>query len=342
MSIRQKVAAALCAAALLICPLSLGVVADDANVTYTGNSGDLIFAPGSEHSPTDLFANFKNVVPGASLTQKITVSNRADNKATVKIYLRSLGSADEKYNAFLNQLTLTVTEETGSPLFEAAADKTAGLTDWVCLGTLYSGASLDLNVTLDVPTTLDNMFQKQIGKIRWQFVAEEFPIEEPEWKCPDGEKHTYHIEERNGISVFVCDDCGQSEDMKCETCGGKMREVIVVMIGGKTYTAYAEGEGNYKTPDGKVKFHLNGEGILEYYIVGDKRIDVKSVSEYTLYRYYECLDNPKHHTDPSPHTGDDSSAAILWTALPLAGVSLLIILLLRRRKKDDKEVRATW
>ncbi len=333
----------LCAAILLISSLSVISFAEDSNVTYTGNSGGLIFEPGSEYSPTDLFANFKNVMPGASLTQKITVKNRADDKVKVKIYLRSLGSADEKYNEFLNQLTLTVRKDSETPMFDAAADKTAGLTDWVCLGTLYSGGTVDLNVTLDVPKTLDNMFQQQIGKIKWQFVTEEFPIEQPYWECPTNKNHTYHIEEKDGVSTFVCEKCEQTAPMLCETCGGKMHEVIVVTVGGETYTAYPDGDKHYKTEDGRVHFYMNDEKIIDYYTVDGIKTDIKNVSEYVLYTYYECLNNKEHHTDPqpSPVTGEKSNIT-LWVALMVVSLTALIILLFWRRKKDkdDEEARA--
>ena len=62
------------------------VFAADGKVTYSGNAGNFVFEPGSEHSLTDLFPNFKGVMPGDTLTQKITVKNDADNKVKVKIY----------------------------------------------------------------------------------------------------------------------------------------------------------------------------------------------------------------------------------------------------------------
>ena len=58
----------------------LPVYAADGKVTYSGNAGNFVFEPGSEHSLTDLFPNFKGVMPGDTLTQKITVKNDADNK----------------------------------------------------------------------------------------------------------------------------------------------------------------------------------------------------------------------------------------------------------------------
>ena len=41
----------------MLLPFAIGVSADG-KVTYSGNSGDFIFEPGSEHSPSDLFDNF--------------------------------------------------------------------------------------------------------------------------------------------------------------------------------------------------------------------------------------------------------------------------------------------
>ena len=62
-------------------------------------------------------------------------------------------------------------------MFDASADKTAQLTDWVYLGTLYSGGEVNLDVTLSVPVELDNIFQNEIGYLDWEFRVEEFPVE---------------------------------------------------------------------------------------------------------------------------------------------------------------------
>ena len=162
------------------------VFAADGKVTYSGNAGNFVFEPGSEHSLTDLFPNFKGVMPGDTLTQKITVKNDADNKVKVKIYIRSLGAHEDSVE-FLSQLGLKVSkseENKMAYMFDAAANETAQLTDWVCLGTLYSGGEVNLEVTLNVPVELPNEFQNKIGYLDWEFMIEEFPIEEGDPKPP--------------------------------------------------------------------------------------------------------------------------------------------------------------
>ena len=162
------------------------VSAADGNVTYDGKAQEFIFEPRSDYTPTDLFPNFKDVMPGDKLTQSITVKNERSNEVKVNIYIRSLGAL-EGSEAFLSQLNMKVVRSennTMAYMFDAAADQTAGMTDWVYLGTLYSGGEVNLDVVLGIPVELDNNYQNQIGYLDWEFMIEEFPVDPDDPKPP--------------------------------------------------------------------------------------------------------------------------------------------------------------
>ena len=174
----KKCFALFCAIAVLLsCVLT--VFAAEGNVSYSGDAGKFIFAPGSDYSLTDLFPNFKDVMPGDILTQPITIKNDASNKVKIKVYIRALG-AHEDSKEFLSQLHLQVAkseDNTMAYMFDAQANEKAQLFEWVCLGTLYSGGEIKLDVSLDVPVELNNQFQNQVGYLDWEFMIEEFEIE---------------------------------------------------------------------------------------------------------------------------------------------------------------------
>lgn len=164
----------------------ISVAAENGKVIYSGNSGDFIFEPGSDYSMTDLFPNFKGVMPGDELIQTITVKNNADKKVKAEIYIRSLGAHEDSVE-FLSQLGLKVAlnENNEMPyMFDAKANETAQLTDWVHLGTLYSGGEVNLDVILTVPVELSNGFQNSVGYIDWEFKVEELPIDPDDPKPP--------------------------------------------------------------------------------------------------------------------------------------------------------------
>ena len=157
--------------------VAVPVMAAEGNVTYSGNAGKFIFTPGSEESLTDLFPNFKDVMPGDVLTQDIVVKNNA--KKSVKISMRALG-AHEDSKEFLSKLDLYVEKVTDTPLFEASADETAQLTQWREIGVLAPGGEAQLQVGLQVPSDLDNDSKKTSGYLDWEFMVEEIEDKDPQ------------------------------------------------------------------------------------------------------------------------------------------------------------------
>lgn len=158
---------ALVIGAMMTFAMGTTALAADSQVTYQGGADAFVMIPDS----TNLFQNFSGVVPGDVLNQTITVKNTVSKAGGVRIYLRA-ESSDETINGFLRQMTLTVKEE-DTVLSEGKADQSAGLTENVLLGYFSKNETVDLNVTLIVPITMGDEFQKASGTITWIFTAEE-------------------------------------------------------------------------------------------------------------------------------------------------------------------------
>ena len=172
----------------LVLLLGMGATAfAESKVTYEGGAEKFVFLPGSEYTETDLFENFKGVMPGDVITQEITVQNNYTKAEKVKIYLRAVVH-DEQGNPlseevartedlvsmqdFLSQLTMTV-KQGDKVLFSASPDELDGLKENVLLGAFPGKSYTKLVVELSVPIELGNEYANRVGEVDWVFTAEE-------------------------------------------------------------------------------------------------------------------------------------------------------------------------
>ena len=161
---------------LLALLLLVGMGAQAASlVRYEGGAEKFVFLPGTAYSENDLFDNYKMVMPGDVLTQRITIRNTSGKP--VRIYLRA-EKVDEQYEDFLSRINLQVAAKDGQ-IFDAAASETGQLTENTLLGTFRKGGVTDLVLTLTVPYDLGNEYMCTMGVVPWTFLVEEVP-EDPD------------------------------------------------------------------------------------------------------------------------------------------------------------------
>ena len=156
-------------AAFLLIAFVFGTVpmafAADSSIEYVNGAEKFVFVPSD-----DLFDNFKNVMPGDTIEQKITVKN-GSNK-TVKIYLRAVANENTVMQGFLQQLSMTV-KQGDKTLFDASPAELDGLAENVLLGQFAPNTGTELVVNLKVPITLGNEYARLTGVVDWIFTVEE-------------------------------------------------------------------------------------------------------------------------------------------------------------------------
>ena len=159
-----------------------------ATVTFADNKL-LVFNPGSAYTSSDLFENFKGVMPGDKLTEEITIENKNKDFYYIKVYLRAIvhdevgnplsqsvtasGETVVSMQDFLAQLSMQVKKGTDL-IFDASPDELDGLAANVLLGRLRRGESLKLDVVLTVPIDLGNEYANRVGEVDWVFTVEGF------------------------------------------------------------------------------------------------------------------------------------------------------------------------
>lgn len=151
-----------------------------------------------EPATTDLFANFKELIPGETRVQEISVQNKWTE--TVEIYLKAdfveQDLATPENIALANRMLqeyAQVTISRGTTLvyaggiwgnYPSEATGANSMRAYISLGNFAAGESKELTVTLTLSADLDNTYQNLWGKIKWWFLAyDDTPDETPAPGC---------------------------------------------------------------------------------------------------------------------------------------------------------------
>lgn len=173
---------------LMVMSLASTAFAVSPSISFHGFSRGFDFQPGSEYTETDLFGNFKDVMPGDIVTETITFTNSATDCDFVNLYMRA-EAHDETENPlstkvaetesaatmteFLSKLSMKVWNGT-ELIYDASPDQLDGLKDNKFLGTFRSGETATLKVELTVPIELDNQYASRAGEVDWIFHVEAY------------------------------------------------------------------------------------------------------------------------------------------------------------------------
>jgi len=137
--------------------------------------------PGNQHP--DLFPNLKNMMPGDSVTQQISVGvKNLDSNDRVRISMRAENPNDDYI-----KLIETYGHWVDFTVRNGEEEITDDLKDGVLLGVFKRGSEETLDVTLTMDIEAGNELQALVAEIDWVFTAEVYNVSAPPvipWEPP--------------------------------------------------------------------------------------------------------------------------------------------------------------
>lgn len=200
------------------------------SITFKGFSDGFDFQPGSEYTETDLFDGFKNVMPGDTVTDTITFTNKATDCDYVNLYMRAEAhdeagnplseKAAEKESVatmteFLSQLSMKVWNGT-ELIYDASPDQLDGLQDNTLLGTFRTGDTTTLKVELTVPIELDNRFANRVGEVDWIFHVEAYNESQLSVRKVWSDGNANHDQDSITVNLLKDGEVEQSQELNAE------------------------------------------------------------------------------------------------------------------------------
>lgn len=134
----------------------------------------------------DLFADFKNLVPGESRSQLVTVTNNWDKSAEIFLWadLIDQTQATDDTRALIDKLlkeyaTIVITDDGGNVIYSGAVWGNPGIDSKSAdsmkypysLGIFLSGETKNLHISLSLDSQMDNEYRELLGLIKWVFSA---------------------------------------------------------------------------------------------------------------------------------------------------------------------------
>ena len=157
----------------------------DPTVFYNGYTKEIEFRnaiPFGDNTQPDLFVNMKNMMPGDSVTQKISIGARNMGLDGARIWLRA-----ENPNADYTKLMETYGHWVTFRVLNGEEEITGNLADGVELGTFYFNQTTTVTVELDIDIEAGNELQALVAEIDWVFTAEVIPTVIPDPGVDDGD-----------------------------------------------------------------------------------------------------------------------------------------------------------
>lgn len=134
-------------------------------------------------SRTDLFANFKNLLPGCARTQVIRIANASAEN--VEIFLHAEATDQEimtdkqlsLVNEMLEKYAVIEVSSGRTVIYKGPVSGNLGgsgstMKRDISLGVFEPSQSVELTVKLELDPEMDNQYESLVGKVKWVFSAE--------------------------------------------------------------------------------------------------------------------------------------------------------------------------
>ena len=156
-------------------------------VVFKGRAGGFSFDPKS----TDLFASFKDLLPGCSRVQIVEITNADSDPVRLTLHAESAGQGAltpeelALVNRFLTEYARIEIREGEEILYQGPVDgnlshqEGASMCSPLPLGRFSPGQTKDLSIALRVSPEMDSSYMPLVGKVHWVFQANDVWSEYP-------------------------------------------------------------------------------------------------------------------------------------------------------------------